>query len=226
MKRFWVRLLFVMAIGFLFRYCLVLYFTFYDVTPWGVERYLSMQGVKNVRIDWNWRLNFSHCQDPSILFGKFPMLTSICGRCEEFDVLNITNCRELVDLDVGPSGLLRNLDKLNGRLEVQVVGAVDSPIVDTNLLNTIQNSNWRISLRPTINSFHATCCCLSPEAYAELVVDFDVFSQATYDEIEMFRSQSFSDINGCDSNYFWKMLDSGVFYDVYRGKIFLSSHIK
>jgi hypothetical protein len=226
MRRLLVGMLFVVTIGFMIRYSLVLYYTFCKIDPWGVERYLSMRGVKDARIDWNWRLNFSRCRDPSGLIGEFPVFTSICGRCDEFDVSNVVKCVNLVNLDVAPSGLLRNLDALNGRREIQVSGTVDRPIVDTSLLNTIQNSNWRITLRPTSNSFHDTCNCLSPEVYIEIVVDADVFSQATRDEMDSLRRQSFLDINGCRSDCFWEMFDGGFFNDVLKGKIPVSSLIR
>lgn len=225
MRRCLIIGLFMVAIGFLIRYSLVMYYTFCNPDPWGVERYLSMRGVKDARIDWNWRLNFSHCRDPSGLIGEFPVFTSIFGRCDEFDVSNVVKCVNLVILDVRP-GLLRNLDALNGRREIQVTGTVDRPIVDTSLLNTIKNSNWRITLRPTSNSFHDACNCLSPEVYIELVVDADVFSQATRDEMDSLRRQSFLDINGCRSDWFWEMFDGGFFNDVLKGKIPVSSLIR
>ena len=225
MRRLLVGMLFVVTIGFMIRYSLVLYYTFCKVDPWGVERYLSMRGVKDVRIDCDWRLNFSHCRDLSGLIREFPVFTSICGRCDEFDVSNVVKCVNLEILDVLP-GLLRNLDALNGRCEIQVTGTVDRPIVDTSLLNTIKNSNWRITLRPTSNSFHDACNCLSPEVYAGLIVDADVFSQATRDEMDSLRRQSFLDINRCRSDWFWEMFDGGFFYDVLKGKIPVSSLIR
>ena len=222
MRRCLIIGLFMVAIGFLIRYSLVLYYTFYDLDPWGVERYLSMRGVKDARIDGIWRLNFSRCHDPSALIGEFPVFTSIYGRCDEFDVLNVVDCKDLMILDVGWSGLLRNLESLKGRSVFHVAGAVDRPIVDTNLLDTIQKSGWRITLLPTTNSFHDVCSCVSPEVYLELDVDADVFSLATRDEVESLRGQSFSGINGCRSDWFCKMFDEGVFYDVRRGKIRVS----
>lgn len=217
MRRCLIIGLFMVAIGFLIRYSLVMYYTFCNPDPWGVERYLSMRGVEDARIDWNWRLNFSHCRDPSGLIGEFPVFTSIFGRCDEFDVSNVVKCVNLVILDVRP-GLLRNLDALNGRREIQVTGTVDRPIVDTSLLNTIKNSNWRITLRPTTNSFHDACTCLLPEIYDGLLVDADVFSRATCDEIDSLRGQAFSGINWCSAEGFWEMFDMGYFYDWRRAK--------
>lgn len=218
MRRCLIIGLFMVAIGFLIRYSLVMYYTFCNPDPWGVERYLSMRGVEDARIDGCWRLNFSRCHDPSSLIGAFPMFTSICGRCDEFDVSKVVNCNNLDILNVGWACLLRNLESLKGRSVFQVTGTVDSPIVDTNLLNTIQNSSWLITLRPTTNSFHDACTCLLPEIYDGLLVDADVFSRATCDEIDSLRGQAFSGINWCSAEGFWEMFDVGYFYDWRRAK--------
>ena len=219
MKRFLLIAFLILAIGFLIRYGLVLYYTFYDLDPWGLERYLAMRGLRGASIQSDWNLCFSRCHDPSGLLGEFPVFTSIRGRCDEFDVLNVKDCKDLMILDVGPSGMLKHLESLAGSSVFQVSGAVDSPIHDISLLDTIRKSNWRIVLQPNTNSIHDVCRCLSPEVYDELVVDVDVFSLATREEVDCLRGLPFSAINSCRTDYFWEMLDDGVFFDVRKGKL-------
>ena len=218
MRRLLVGMLFVVTIGFTIRYSLVLYYTFCKIDPWGVERYLSMRGVKDARIDGLWNLSFSRCHDPSGLIGEFPMFTSISGRCDEFDVSKVANFKDLGSLEVGPLCMLRNMDSLVGKLVYQVEGSVDCPIMDANLLNHMKSPFWHIILRPTTNSFHDVCCCPSPEVYAELLVDTHIFSRATREEIDSLRGQAFPGINGCSAEWFWEMFDGGYFYDWCRAK--------
>lgn len=217
-----------LAVGWLVRYGLVMYYTFVDLDPWGLERYLSSQGVENARVYSRWGLIFSRCHDPSGVIGRFPVFTSIEGRCDEFDVLNISNCVDLLVLDVGPSGVLKHLEALKhlaalkGKPVFQVSGAVDSPILDWDLLKTMREKRWHIALQPTTNSLHDVCSCMSPESYIELALRAEVFAFATDDEIAMLRSQPFASINSWRAECFWEMIEEGDFFDSRKGYLKVS----
>lgn len=189
----------------------VWYYTFVHVDPWGVEKYLSMKGLKGATIYGDWNLQVFNCARPSKLIGEFSQYTSIAVACEEFDIADITNCTRLESLTVFFPGVLKNFALLKQMGVAHVSGDVDVPITDFELLRAIEQNGWRIGLRATTNTMVEVCVCPRPDLYSELDLAIDVFQCASQDDISHLRKQEFAAINGCRQDFFWQMFDMGVF---------------
>ena len=93
-------------------------------------------------------LRTARCAKPSKSIGEFSQYKSIFTECDEFDVSDIVNCGNLTVLNVGFHGILRNFALLKNKDIFQVVGNVDEPITDIELLTDIKEKGWIIGLRP------------------------------------------------------------------------------
>ena len=194
-------------------FLLVWYYAFVKADPWGVERYLAMRGVKGANIQGIWMLRTSRCTKPSKLIGEFSLYQSIFTECDEFDVADIVNCRSLSILNIGSHGIFRNFDLLKNMNIFQVVGNVDGPITDIELLTDIKERGWIIGLRPSKNTMPQACTCPRADIYDELIFDLDKFNSLGRQDKEHLREQQFPSINGYRSDYFWRKIDEGVFLD-------------
>ena len=192
---------------------LVWYYAFVKADPWGVERYLALRGVKGANIQGDWMLRTSRCTKPSKQIGEFSMYKSIFTECDEFDVADIVNCRDLAVLNVGSHGILRNFALLKNKDIFQVVGNVDEPITDIELLTDIKNRGWIIGLRPSKSTMQLACTCPRADIYDELVFDLDMFNSLGRQDKEHLREQQFPSINRYRRDYFWLKIDEGVFLD-------------
>lgn len=193
-------------------YSLIAYYTFIDVDPWGVERYLTVKGLKHVSVHGDWVLQGYGYAKPSKLIGEFSQYTEIRIRCKEFDVADIASCYRLKFLDVGYFGILRNFELLKHMNLFQVVGSVEKPIVDPELLSIIKQHGWDIRLIASTNNVSQICTCPMPEAYDQgLDLDIDSFKCASQSDIENLRRQAFLCINDWNRDDFWEIFDSGIF---------------
>ena len=203
---------------------LVWYYAFVKADPWGVERYLVMRGVKGANIQGDWMLRTARCAKPSKSIGEFSQYKSIFTECDEFDVSDIVNCGNLTVLNVGFHGILRNFALLKNKDIFQVVGNVDEPITDIELLTDIKEKGWIIGLRPSKNTMPQACTCPRADIYDELIFDLDMFNSLGEHDKEQLRKQQFPSINRYRRDYFWQKIDEGVFLDgaqVFRFKPFL-----
>lgn len=204
-------------------YPLVLLFTFVWPAPWGVERYLSMKGLVDVEIQNDWTLIASCNARPSHLIGMFSQYTAIIVRCEEFDAADITGCPRLEVLNVDVSGVLKNIGALRHMSDLHVAATIDEPISDPDLLKIIRERRWCIGLRATPDTMSRVCVCHDADVYLRLDIGLDAFRSVGQCDIERLRKQKFRSINCLPHDWFWEMMDKGIFpcecyYDIHTGK--------
>jgi len=222
------KLAYIVSTGaFLFLgYCAIVWFyAFVHPTPWGVERYLALRGMKGVAVMHDWGLQSHHFAKPSKLIGKFSQFTTINVSCEEFDVADITGCTQLGILHVNFPGVMKNFCLLKHMDVFHVAGTVDEPIMDKEMLAIMKDRNWGIRLNATSNTISQVCLCPGSDIYAEVNISADAFRCASCDDIDRLRKQKFCDINGYREDCFWQMHDAGIFpcgvgyYDISGGKM-------
>ncbi len=214
------RMAVISALCVIFYYGHMYYYTFITPKPDSVARYLSLKGVKEARIWGAWNLEFGFCErslkinschQPSKIIGQFNCLRSIKGYCDEFDLADIRHNTNLYQLYVEKPGYLRSIECLRELDLFDLLGSVEAPITDDELLEKMQSRSWKITLRPSSSTFSAACSCPKPDLYFEFIITCSDYQQATEDDRRKLRGQAFPSINGIRTDKFWESIDQGIF---------------